>query len=300
MAKRIEFIALYLLTQFFRYMPFFIVYTVSWCAYILVFYFIGYRKKVVYENLRNAFPEMSKPGLKKIAKRFYHNFCDVLAETLKGVFMSERSLKKRFLVLNPELVDNFYYQNKSVIAMGAHYGNSEWGKILGMQLKHPLIVIYSPFSNKYINQYYNRCRTKFGMQLVNVSKTFRVFTELRNKPHGYIMGVDQRPFDQKSAYWLSFLNQDTPCHKGYEQLARKFNIPVVYSDIQRVKKGYYTVNYILLCKDPSGTEEGEIVRRFMQTLEKIIYRKPEDWLWSHKRWKYQRPNACPSGVIDAG
>ena len=102
------------------------------------------------------------------------------------------------------------------------------------------------------------------------------------------MGVDQRPFNNSNAYWHPFLNQDTPFHKGYEQIARKFNIPVVYTDIRRVRRGYYTVHYILLSGEPAATEEGYIVGLFIKTLEGIIRQKPEDWLWSHHRWKHSR------------
>jgi len=288
MSKRFESIIIYFLVQLFRFIPFPLLYSISWLAYILAYYFWGYRKKIVFNNLTNAFPEKSPQEIVFIAKQFYRNFCDVLAETVKGQTMSESALTKRFHVLNPDLLNNLFYQKKSVISIGAHYANSEWGKILGKQLMHPMIIIYSPFTNKYLNNYNNRKRVKFGMQLIPFFRTVRAFNELKNDPHCFIMGVDQRPFDQKTALWLTFLNQDTACHKGYEQIARKFNIPVVYSDIQRIKKGFYTLEYIMLHEEPSQVQEGYIVHQFMKTLEEIIRKKPENWLWSHNRWKYKR------------
>jgi len=288
MLKRLEFLAVYLLLHLFRFMPFPLLYAFSRFAYLVAYYVAGYRKKVVTTNLKNSFPEKSPAEINEITRKFYRNFCDVLAETIKGSTLSESSLKKRFVALNPELLDDLFHQNKSVILVGAHYANSEWGKILSRQQKHPIIVIYSPFMNKYIDQYYNRSRVKFGMKLFPYEKTLRAFNEMKHGPYIFLMGVDQRPFDPRNAWWMTFLNQDTPCHKGYEQIARKFNVPVVYSDIQRVKKGYYTIRYILLCEEPAKTDEGFIVTLFMQTLEKILKNKPEDWLWSHNRWKYQR------------
>jgi KDO2-lipid IV(A) lauroyltransferase len=288
MSKRLEFIIVFLLVQLFRFVPFFLLYGISWSVYIVAYYFVGYRKKTVFINLVNSFPEKSPEEIKSIAKRFYRNFCDVLAETVKGLTMSESSLTKRFRVLNPDLLNNLFHQDKSVISVGAHYANSEWGKILGKQLMHPMIIIYSPFMNKYLDNYNNRNRVRFGMKVIPLVKTLRVFNELKGDPHCFIMGVDQRPFDQKSSLWLTFLNQETPCHKGYEQLARKFNIPVLYSNIQRVRRGYYTLEYITLCEDPSTVEEGIIVQLFMKTLEEIIRKKPEDWIWSHNRWKYKK------------
>jgi KDO2-lipid IV(A) lauroyltransferase len=290
-SKRIEFIVVFILVQFFRFVPFFFIYWISYCAYIVAFYLWGYRKKIVFSNLKNSFPEKSPGEIRKTAKQFYRNFCDVLAETAKGLTMSERSLLKRFRVLNPELMNQLYNQDKSVISIGAHYANSEWGKILGKQLKHPMIIIYSPFMNKYLDRYNNRNRVSYGMILIPLAQTLRAFNELKGEPHCFIMGVDQRPFDLKSALWFSFLNQETPFHKGYETIARKFNIPVVYSDIQRVRRGYYTIEYVILCEEPASVGEGFVVDRFVKILEQIIRKKPEDWLWSHNRWKNKRNSA---------
>jgi len=288
MSKRIEFIIVFSLVQFFRFVPFPVLYLISRIAYIIAYYLWGYRKKTVFRNLQNSFPEKSPQEIESLTRQFYRNFCDVLAETVKGLTMSESALTKRFHVLNPTLLNDLYLQHKSVISVGAHYGNSEWGKILGKQLMHPMIIIYSPFTNKYLNDYNNHKRIKFGMNLIPVARTLRAFNEFKNNPHCFIMGVDQRPFDSQTALWLTFLNQDTACHKGYEQIARKFNIPVIYSNIQRVKRGFYTLEYIMLCEEPSKTEEGFIVHQFMRTLEEMIRKKPENWLWSHERWKYKR------------
>jgi KDO2-lipid IV(A) lauroyltransferase len=285
--KQLEFIVVFLLIQFFRILPFWGIYVISRLAYYFTFYLIRYRRKIVLANLANSFPENSGEEIRAIAKKFYKNFCDVLAETVKGQTMSERSLSERFQVVNPELLNNLFDNNRSVISIGAHYANSEWGKILGKKLRHPMIIIYSPFMNKYLNRYNNRTREQFGMKLVPLAQTLRAFNELKSSPHCFIMGVDQRPFELKNAVWFPFLNQDTPFHKGYETIARKFNIPVVYSDIQRVSRGFYTIRYILLCEEPASAEEGTIVEQFVHTLETIIRNKPEDWLWSHNRWKYK-------------
>ena len=289
--KETEFIAVYLLIRFFRILPFVAVYAISRGVSFLAFYILKYRKKVVFANLANSFPEKSMEEIRTIAKKFYKNFCDVLAETVKGQTMSEQSLAKRFEVINPEFLNGLFEQGRSVISIGAHYANSEWGKILGRKLKHPMIIIYSPFMNQRLDRYNNKTRVKYGMKLVPLSQTIRVFNELKGAPHCFIMGVDQRPFDPKNALWFRFLNQETPFHKGYETIARKFNIPVVFSEIQRKKRGYYTLRYLMLCDDPSAAGEGSIVEGFVKTLETIIRKKPEDWLWSHDRWKYQRSPA---------
>lgn len=282
------YVSLYILLQIFRISPFFVVYSISWFFYFLAYRVVGYRRKVVLTNLRNAFPEWNEPQIRRTARKFYRNFIDVIAETMKGFVMSDKSLLRRFRVINPELPDSYLVAGKSIVPLGAHYCNHEWGKILGLVHKHPMYIVYSPFTNPYVDRFLNSSRKKFGMKLVAVNRILRVMTEARKSPHAFIMGVDQRPFDLNNAFWLKFLNQDTACHTGYEQLARKFNHPVFYMDIQRVKKGHYTLEYKLLCEEPGKTDPGTVITLFMKSLEEIVRKKPEDWLWSHKRWKYSR------------
>ena len=87
---------------------------------------------------------------------------------------------------------------------------------------------------------------------------------------------------------MQFLNQDTACIKGPEIFARRNRLPVVYFDVQRVKKGYYTVYLKVIEDDPINTVSGEITEKYMHTLEQVIIKKPEDFLWSHRRWKHER------------
>jgi KDO2-lipid IV(A) lauroyltransferase len=214
----------------------------------------------------------------------------MLGESLKGFTLSRKQLLKRYRVVNPEFMNEMFLQNKSVMALGGHYGNIEWGKVLGLQLMHPVFVVFSPFTNSYVNNYNVRAREKYGVYILPVTKTLRVISERKKKPTCYMVGVDQRAFDIKNAHWTNFLNQDTPCHTGYAQIARRFNLPLVFINIQYVKRGYYTTEYQMLHPEPATLTEAEIVELFMKMLEKQIRVKPQNYLWSHKRWKFQRDN----------
>jgi len=278
--------------QVFRIMPFPVMQAFSRLLFLLCFYFIRYRREVVFNNLRNAFPEKPEEEIRQTAIRFYRFFCDLITETLKGYTMRIPSLRKRFRAVNPELTDRFFDQGRSVMLIGGHYGNHEWGKILGKQMKHPFQIVYSTFSNPYIEKYQKKTRTMYGMEILPVKKLLRGMTERRHQPYGYIMGVDQRPFDLQNCIWVRFLNQDTPCHQGYEQLARKFNMPVFFIDIDPVKRGYYTFRTVLISENPSSEPEGAIVKAFMKHLQDTIRTRPEYWLWSHKRWKFKKPDGA--------
>lgn len=288
---RFVYILSWMFIQFFRVLPFGVMQVISRFFYYIVFYLIRYRRKVVYDNIRNAFPDKTNDEIMALNRRFYKYFLDMISETIKGYTMSIPDLKRRFIALNPELTDRLYQQGRSVMMIGGHYGNHEWGKILGKQLQHPFQVVYTTFSNPYVEAYQQKTRSMYDMDVLPVKKLMRFMAEHRHDPIGYILGVDQRPFDLQNCLWVRFLNQDTPCHRGYEQLARKFNMPVVYIDIQPVRRGYYTFRTEMIAENPAELPEGYIVKAFMKRLEQSIIRKPEYWLWSHKRWKFTRPEA---------
>ena len=104
----------------------------------------------------------------------------------------------------------------------------------------------------------------------------------------YMFMADQSPHADKIKYWLPFLNQETGVHMGAEKLSKMLDLAVVFIDIQRVKRGYYEITARTLFDNPKETKEFEITNKYFEILEEIIRKKPENWLWSHKRWKYKR------------
>lgn len=240
-------------------------------------------------NLKNSFPEKTEKERIAIAKAFYRNLSDILLEALKGFSMNKEAVIRRYRFLNPEVMNKWFDSGKDIISVGAHYTNWEWGIMAGpSQMKHFTIAFYNPLMNKFIDSYLRRHRRKFGTELIPTIDVKTAFTEERDKPTTYFFGADQSPSNLKMAHWMTFLNQDTACNKGMEFFSRRYKLPVVYFDVQRVKRGYYTVNLIELTSDASSCTDGEITEKYMRTLESIILQKPQDWLWSHRRWKQKR------------
>ncbi|MCH8316947.1 MAG: lysophospholipid acyltransferase family protein [Bacteroidetes bacterium] len=269
--------------------PFGLLYFFSNGLYFLVYYIAGYRKKVVNQNLLNSFPDMPANKRKQLAKEFYKNLCDILLETIKGFTMSQKEIEKRYRFINPELMDDYFSKGTNVISVGAHYANWEWGIMAAAtQLKHKIVSFYTPLTNTYIEKRMLENRKRFGTELVSISDVRKSFTSKMDRAATYFFGADQSPSNVKGAHWMTFLNQDTACMKGAEFFSRLYGLPVVYFDVQRVKRGYYTVELMLLEENASGTSSGEITEKYMHTLEEIIKRKPEDYLWAHRRWKHKR------------
>ncbi len=247
---------------------------------------MGYRRKVILSNLRSCFPNLSEKELDDILRKVYKNLADVLAEGIKGFSMLPRTVKKRHFITNPEIIEPWLAQGKSVIALPAHFNNFEWGSMSpGLFTKHPIIAFYKPLSNKYINHFLKWSRAKFGTTLASIYETYQVFETNANTPSVYIMAADQSPARPEKSYWITFLGRETAFLHGPEKYARMYNYPVVYVDVQRVKRGYYTVKAIMLADDPASLPEGEVTRRYAKKLEETILIDPGNWLWSHKRWK---------------
>lgn len=274
----------------FQILPFRMLYILSDMFYLLVYYIIRYRKKVVFKNLTNSFPEHNPKQTEKIAKRFYRHFCDITVESIKGFTMSRKQLLERYKVLNSEVSDAYFSQGKSIIQLASHYCNWEWGILsVGMQFQHETISLYKQLKNQYVEKYAKKQRERFGMKMLSIYDTRASFEENKETPVAYIMAADQSPSNTRKAYWLDFLNQDTACLHGPENYSRMLNMPVVYFNVKKVKRGFYTLQVINIESEPANTAESEITRRYMQTLEKSIKQQPEYWLWSHKRWKRNRP-----------
>jgi Kdo2-lipid IVA lauroyltransferase/acyltransferase len=250
---------------------------------------IGYRRKVILSNLRSCFPTLSDKELEGILGKVYKNLADVLAEGIKGFSMLPRTIKKRHCIINPEIIEPWLAQGRSVIALPAHFNNFEWGSMSpGLFTKHPIIAFYKPLSNKYINRFLQRSRRKFGTTLASIYETALVFERNASVPSVYIMAADQSPSTPEKSYWIQFFGRETAFLHGPEKYARMHNYPVVYVDVQRVKRGYYTVEAVILADDPASLPEGEVTQRYAGKLEEVIRKNPGSWLWSHKRWKLSR------------
>ncbi len=270
-------------------MPFRILYIHSDFARFLLLYVIKYRKKVVLENLRNSFPEKSDSEINKLTKKFYKNLCDILLEGIKGFSMSEKQLAKRYKFNNPELLNEYFEKGHNTISMGAHYANWEWGIIAAAkQLKHTLVALYTSLTNTYIDECMKKKRNKLGTELISISEFSKKFKMDDGRVKSIFFGADQNPSNVKRAHWLEFLNQDTACMTGAEFFARRYKLPVLYFNVQRVKRGHYSVDISVLEANPGNTSAGEITEKYMKTLENLIINKPEDYLWSHRRWKHKR------------
>lgn len=277
--------------------PLRVLYIVSDFLYFMMYRVFKYRLKIIIDNLRHSFPEKNEKEIQKIAKLFYKNFCDQMIESLKSFSISKKELEKRFKFINPELIDKYYHQGKSVVLAASHYGNWEWsGTLLGAITSLKVLGAYSPLKNKFFDKKIKSSRSQFGSILLSSKEIARVIDANKNIPSLIGLIADQSPSNYRKSYWMNFLNQATPIFAGPEKTALKYNLPIVFAKVDKVKRGYYTLVFEIV-RDNENTlnEVGDITRVHSQMLEKCIKDKPELWLWSHRRWKnkhfyYTEPN----------
>jgi Kdo2-lipid IVA lauroyltransferase/acyltransferase len=283
----------YLVYGIFRtvaFLPLRVLYFVSDFLYAIVFYIAKYRKRIVYENLRNSFPEKTDDEINKIAKRFYRHLCDLIIEAVYQVGIGEEEIRRRVRYRNPEIIEKYYKQGKHVAAVMGHYGNWEWMFGFPLHTDYECISIYRQLKNPVFDRLLLKLRTRFNARLVPMKMTIRKIYELDKQgiPTLTAFMADQAPPREKAEYWVDFLNQDTPVYLGVERVARKMNMAVVYFKMNKVRRGYYEFDFIPLFDESGGSRAYEITDAHVAVLQKQIRDKPEYWLWSHRRWKIKR------------
>jgi len=269
-------------------LPFQLLYLLSDLIFLILYYLVGYRKKVVEENLKNAFPEKTDLERMQIQKAFMKYLSDLLVETIKLFTISRKEVKKRMVIGNTAYVEQCFQNGRSVIGILGHYGNWEIGGMRFSQLfEEKRIIIYKPLNDKYFDDLMIGMRSRFGATLISMKQTMRKLIQYKNERTITVLVGDQTPAKSEITYFTNFLNQPTAVFLGAEKLAKITNSVVVFCDIRRVKRGYYTCDFVPLFEEPKLTEDYEITKRHVQYLENVIKLQPQYWLWSHRRWKHK-------------
>ncbi|MDZ4667724.1 MAG: lysophospholipid acyltransferase family protein [bacterium] len=269
-------------------LPMRVLYLISDFARILVFHVFGYRKDVVFQNLKNSFPEKDENWIRHTAWKFYQNLFDTSIETIAMAVQTKSYYRKHVKLNNLDIISGLNQRQQPFILVCGHLSNWEYAG-QRLQLNSAQVdVLYHPLSNKFFDWFMYHVRTRFYLHLIPMQSALREMLQRKNIPSAITFIADQTP-SRDGCHWMQFLNQDTPVFLGVEKMAKKFNYPVVYGDIFRAKRGNYVVNFQMLTEHPKDLPEFEITEKHMQLLEQSIRYKPEDWLWSHRRWKHQKP-----------
>lgn len=289
--KKIGFFIVKLWVDFLSIHPFWLLYLKSDCYFVLVYHLVRYRREVVRQNLLRSFPDKDAKAIRAIERRFYRNLCDLFVEAPKMMRMGPKGYKKRIAFTNPELVQQLYEQKKNIFYAIPHSGNWEWfGKLIPELTHHNGLAVYKKVKNGVFEDLMLYMRTKnCDLEMVESNSVLRRLVQLRNMQNAVLMMADQTSHGLESDYWAEFLHQDTCWFTGIERIAKKLDYAVVFVDMRRQGRGRYEVSFELVADDPKNAADGEIMEKYVRCVERFIEGNPDNWLWSHRRWKHQRP-----------
>ncbi len=273
-------------------LPFRLLYFFSDCIYILVYYVIGYRKKIVRENIALALPHLSEAERSQIEKKFFHHLCDTFLEMAKTLTISNKEIESRYKFTNFDVYLELEKKQKSIALVCAHYASYEWAVSMNLYIQHRGVGIYKRIRNKYFDKLVRDIRSRFKAHLVTTKSTIPTIRDnyLNKVLCVYGFASDQSPKLESTFHWGSFMGMEVPMHTGAEMLAKKYDMNVIFMQTRKVKRGYYEATFKLLSENTQEVPNYEITDRFMKLVEAQILEAPEYYLWTHKRWKHRRPN----------
>jgi|694.fasta_scaffold136254_2 KDO2-lipid IV(A) lauroyltransferase len=274
-------------------LPWFVMYGLGDLLYLLAYHVFGYRKKVVLQNLEIAFPEKSEKERRTIARRFYRNFTDTIVESIKVLSMSEKELDRRFLP-KPEMLGLIKEVERTGKTFQIHaMHNFNWEIVnhgISRELNLPFLGVYMPLHNRFFERLFRKIRSRYGTMLVPATEFKENFERFEkkytDKPYAIALVADQSPGNPSMAWWVNFFSRPTGFVHGPEKAARDRNLGVIFGNFYKVSRGQYTFDAILATENASSTKEGELTLAYVRYVEECIRKRPENYLWSHRRWKH--------------
>ncbi len=247
-----------------------------------------YRRKVIEQNLKNAFPNLPETQIRKIRNQFYVNLTDQFLEMLIMTTHSYDYIENHYDIDVSEL-NQLYDEGKSVLMVLGHQFNWEWGLwLLSKKTKFHVQGVYMPIKNTSIDQWFVKIRGKYGAEMVPANQVRTLLKPLTDKATLTLIIGDQSPANLDHCLWTTFLNQETAFINSYEKIAQRRKMAIVFIEVLKIRQGYYRTPYKIFCKDASELKSNEIVQNFVEFLEESIQKNPDNWLWSHRRWKHKR------------
>jgi KDO2-lipid IV(A) lauroyltransferase len=287
--QRISSILLIALVYPISLLPLPVLYGLSDVAYVFLRHIIRYRLKVVRENLSACFPELDKDRLSRLTNRYYRHLTELTIEGVKALSISRRQLKRRVTFHQPDDVQALFDRGQSVIVVSGHFGNWEWGGLaVGLYSPFQVVGLYLPHRNPYLRRAIRTRRSRFGTILVSPDEVARFLARYRGRPTltGFI--ADQSPGNPTKAHWVDFLNRETAFLVGPGKLSSKWDQPLLFGKSVRLKRGYHRVELDYLDTNPKDKPPEVLTQLYAHRLEREIRQNPDQWLWSHRRWKHRR------------
>ncbi len=251
---------------------------------LLLQYVLKYRRSIITRNLQASFTYAAKEELSRDVKANYRYMAKLLRQIV--VKPSRQLLMRRLHIAPNPLLDQWLNEGRSVIVTFGHVGNWEWtGSFLGIHYPDQVCALYKKIKSPRINKLMYRRRSSHVNYLVESKQMSDLIRLIQAKPLLILMIADQNPGSSKGISWVPFLGRETAFVSGPENLALRYQLPVVYIHSAPRSDGGYELTCQTLYDGKEKVQAGEIMKRYAAKLEENITSFRPQWLWSHKRWK---------------
>ena len=250
--------------------------------------FFLYRNDIIKSNIDNAFNNLNIDHKKKIFKSFRIYFLNLICEIIKMLSVNKNFYTNRITIKNIEILDQFYERNQTVVLMMGHHNNWEWaGQIISIKSKQKFVSVYKKLSSSFFDYFMINLRKKNGTDVIEMNDIIKhIYDNKECKIIGLI--ADQNPVVNDTTNWINFFDKSVPVIDGPEKIARKMNFPVLFCNMNKIKEGYYTISFEVIDENPKTSNIGDITNKFFKRLEEKIKEEPNNYLWSHNRWKHTK------------
>jgi len=238
-------------------------------------------KKTINKNILKALPNLSNSEINKISRTMWGNYGRILAEYM---FLSEFRFKNNIEIKGQQILDELKENNERVIFVSGHFNNFE---LMAMQIEKSginLAAIYRPLNNKFLNYFMEKIRKKYicKNQIKKGSSGTRQLLSLFKKGSSIALMIDQRVSE---GILSKFFKNEALTTTIPAQFVKKFRCKIVPIYIERIED----IDFRLTVHAPINFSEDEtidtITLKLNSLLEKMILQNPDQWIWSHNRWK---------------
>jgi len=279
-------------------LPMVVLYRLSDLSFFILCYIVRYRRKVILHNLSIAFPDKNLREKKKIARRFYKNLCDTFIETIKLLSITDAHFSKMVIMHLDECIE-LAKSGKNIQFHAGHQFNWELANWkIAEKMPIPFVGVYMKLSNKALNKLFYDLRSKKGTVLVATHEFRNRMHLLLDKQYSIGLAADQNPSVISNSYWLNFFNHPTPFVTGPDKAAIKNNTAVVFVKLIKIRRGKYRFDTKIITENAANMKDGALTLLYRDFLEETIMENPDNYLWSHRRWRWENHDSFKDQWID--
>lgn len=256
-----------------------------------VFSVLRIRRRVVMENLKQAFPEKSNQELLGIAKRTYQNFAKMVFEYMRFPIIKREDVLSLCSIEGREVIDWVLKRKKGAVLIAGHFGNWELMGAYLAQLGYPIYFLVGEQHNKLVDDMMNCYREIMGIRIIHMGVAVRgVIKALRNNQFVALLSDQDAGRD---GIFVEFLGRQASTPQGPAIFVLKTGAAILFGYPIRLPHGKQRIYTECLCFDHldgiSPKNIHEVTQAYTRLLEKAVRNHPDHWFWMHRRWKSTPP-----------